>query len=55
MTVFSTCVNGHDLTEEGAYIYRNGGLRECRECFIQSKVKKKRSISTTNFSLSHKS
>lgn len=54
MNVFSKCGEGHDLTGEDAFIYRNGGQRECRECAIRKKPGKK-GISTTNFSLSQKS
>lgn len=55
MTVFGTCEAGHDLTKPDAFIYRNGGNRECRQCFIQSRVKKKKGIASTNFSLTYKS
>ena len=32
MSVFTTCMNGHDLTVEGAYFYTTNGTRECRLC-----------------------
>jgi hypothetical protein len=32
MSPFTTCEKGHDLTEEGAFMYRTNGARECRKC-----------------------
>ena len=32
MSLFTSCDKGHDLTAPGAYIYRQGGTRVCREC-----------------------
>lgn len=34
------CSNGHDLTANNAYVYRNDGKRECRECAIPPKQKR---------------
>lgn len=34
MTVFTACSRGHDLTAPGAYLVRNTGQRECRQCAI---------------------
>lgn len=32
MSVFTRCENGHDLTQENAYVYKSNGNRACREC-----------------------
>lgn len=39
--MFTACINGHDLTGPDAYIYRGGGLRECRQC-VEDKTGGKR-------------
>lgn len=36
--LFATCINGHDLTKSDAYVYKDSGLRECRQCVL-SKTK----------------
>jgi hypothetical protein len=36
--LFSTCINGHDLTQTDAYVYKDSGLRECRQC-VMAKTK----------------
>jgi len=33
--LFSTCINGHDLTQTDAYVYKDSGLRECRQCVME--------------------
>lgn len=38
--MFTACINGHDLTGPDAYIYRGGGLRECRQC-VEAKANKR--------------
>lgn len=40
----STCPVGHDLTAPSAYLYRNSGQRECRECVMKSSGKKKKIV-----------
>jgi hypothetical protein len=32
LSPWTECIKGHDLTTPDAYIYRNGGSRECRAC-----------------------
>lgn len=37
---FSTCTNGHDLTQRSAVIYDIRNNRLCRECMRQNKTTK---------------
>lgn len=32
--LFTTCIKGHDLTRPDAYVYKDSGLRECRQCVL---------------------
>lgn len=41
MTIWQTCVNGHDLEAESAWLYRLGGVRACRQCAIIATKPKK--------------
>lgn len=41
--LFSSCINGHDLTQPDAYVYKDSGLRECRQCvLLKTKPRDKR-------------
>lgn len=40
--MFRACINGHDLTGPEAYIYRGGGLRECRQCVEDQAAKRRK-------------
>lgn len=42
MSPFTQCEKGHDLTVEGAHIYRAGGNRECRQCAYERDPRRKR-------------
>jgi hypothetical protein len=44
MTIWQTCVNGHDLESEGAWLYRLGGARTCRQCAIIATKPAKRNV-----------
>lgn len=43
--LFTTCLNGHDLTLEGAFFYKKNGDRQCRKCFMDKGYKQERSYS----------
>ena len=32
--LFTTCLNGHDITEKGSFFYKKNGDRQCRKCFM---------------------
>lgn len=34
---FTTCIKGHDLTNQGAFLYDARGHRICRECAVEQK------------------
>lgn len=38
--VWRTCVRGHDLTGDDAWIYSTSGLRECRRCVYERSTRK---------------
>lgn len=49
MMMFTTCSNGHDLTRDGAYIYRTGGNRECRECAFANGGARRKTVQRGSF------
>lgn len=44
MMIWETCVKGHDLTAEDAWLYRASGIRECRQCVLEDKSRKRHRI-----------
>lgn len=39
-TPFNTCINGHDLTTPGAFLYIANGQRVCRTCAVNTARKR---------------